>query len=99
MTDELHVILEDELAGTIEKMPGGKLRFTYEDTYRARDGVTPLSLSMPAQVGVHPDSVVTPWLWGLLPDNEQVLSRWTRRFHVSRTPFALLSTQIGEDCV
>ena len=98
MTDELHVILEDELAGTIEKMPGGKLRFTYEDTYRARDGVTPLSLSMPAQVEVHPDSVVTPWLWGLLPDNEQVLSRWTRRFHVSRTPFSLLSTQIGEDC-
>jgi serine/threonine-protein kinase HipA len=98
MTDELHVILEDELAGTIEKLPGGKLRFTYEDTYRARDGVTPLSLSMPAQVEVHPDSVVTPWLWGLLPDNEQVLSRWTRRFHVSRTPFSLLSTQIGEDC-
>ncbi|HEY5304118.1 MAG TPA: type II toxin-antitoxin system HipA family toxin [Acidimicrobiales bacterium] len=98
MADVLQVILEDVLAGTIEKLPGGKLRFTYDDTYRARDGSTPLSLSMPVQVQVHPDSVITPWLWGLLPDNEQVLARWTRRFHVSRSPFALLSTQIGEDC-
>ena len=98
MTDALLVILEDVLAGTIEKLPGGKLRFTYDDTYRARDGATPLSLSMPVQVQVHSDNVITPWLWGLLPDNEQVLARWTRRFQVSRSPFALLSTQIGEDC-
>jgi serine/threonine-protein kinase HipA len=53
---------------------------------------------MPIQVQVHSDNVITPWLWGLLPDNELVLARWTRRFHVSRSPFALLSTQIGEDC-
>jgi serine/threonine-protein kinase HipA len=98
MTDALHVILQDVLAGTIEKLPNGRLRFTYDDTYRARDGATPLSLSMPVQVQVHSDNVITPWLWGLLPDNEQVLARWTRRFHVSRSPFALLSTQIGEDC-
>lgn len=98
MTDALHVILEDVLAGTIHKLPGGRLRFTYNETYRARDGATPLSLSMPIQVQVHSDNVITPWLWGLLPDNELVLARWTRRFHVSRSPFALLSTQIGEDC-
>lgn len=98
MADVLHVILEDVFAGTIEKLPGGRLRFVYDDSYRVRDGATPLSLSMPVQVQVHHDSVITPWLWGLLPDNEQVLARWTRRFHVSRTPFALLSTQIGEDC-
>src|SRR5665213_3117878 len=98
MTDALHVILEDVLAGTIHKLPGGRLRFAYDETYRARDGATPLSLSMPIQVQVHSDNVITPWLWGLLPDNELVLARWTRRFHVSRSPFALLSTQIGEDC-
>jgi serine/threonine-protein kinase HipA len=98
MADALHVILEDALAGTIEKMPSGNLRFSYDDTYRFRDGVTPLSISMPLQVRVHPHHVITPWLWGLLPDNEQVLASWTRRFHVSRSPFALLSTQIGEDC-
>ncbi|MDE3044789.1 MAG: type II toxin-antitoxin system HipA family toxin [Acidobacteriota bacterium] len=98
MTDVLHVILEDVLAGTIEKLPSGRLRFTYDDSYKDRGDATPLSLSMPVQVPVHHDNVITPWLWGLLPDNDQVLTRWARRFQVSRTPFALLSTQVGEDC-
>jgi len=30
---------------------------------------------MPVQVRSHPNGVVTPWLWGLLPDNEAVLRR------------------------
>jgi serine/threonine-protein kinase HipA len=43
--------------------------------------------------------VVTPWLWGLLPDNEAVLRRWARHFHASASsPFSLLSTPVGEDC-
>ena len=42
---------------------------------------------------------MTPWLWGLLPDNEAVLRRWARHFHVSASsPFSLLSTPVGEDC-
>jgi serine/threonine-protein kinase HipA len=37
-------------------------------------------------------------LWGLLPDNENLLQRWGSRFHVSpRNPVALLS-HVGEDC-
>src|ERR1019366_160687 len=37
--------------------------------------------------------------WGLLPDNDAVLARWARQFHVSSSsPFSLLGTQIGEDC-
>lgn len=36
---------------------------------------------------------------GLLPDNDAVLRRWARQFHVSASsPFALLSTPVGEDC-
>ena len=54
---------------------------------------------MPTQVPSHADRAVAPWLWGLLPDNEAVLSRWARQFHVSASsPFSLLSTPIGEDC-
>jgi serine/threonine-protein kinase HipA len=38
-------------------------------------------------------------MWGLLPDNDAVLARWSRRFQVSASsPFSLLSTQIGVDC-
>ena len=99
MTDSLVVVLEDVTAGTIVRLRGGRLRFDYSDDYRNRLAPTPLSLSMPTQVRSHPDSAITPWLWGLLPDNDLVLSRWAREFHVSASsPFSLLSTPIGEDC-
>lgn len=99
MTDSLVVILNNFIAGTITRSHRGSLRFDYADDYRRRPDATPLSLSMPTEIASHPDRVVTPWLWGLLPDNEAVLARWARQFHVSASsPFSLLATQIGEDC-
>jgi serine/threonine-protein kinase HipA len=99
MSDRLVVILDDLVAGTVTRLHGGRLRFDYNDEYQERSGGTSLSLSMPFQVRSHPDAVVTPWLWGLLPDNEAVLRRWAREFHVSASsPFSLLATAIGEDC-
>ena len=99
MTDALLVILDDQTAGTVTRLRGGRLRFDYSDEYRERSGGTPLSLSMPIQVRSHPDQVVTSWLWGLLPDNDAVLRRWAREFHVSASsPFSLLATPVGEDC-
>jgi len=99
MTEALVVVLDDAVAGTLTRLPQGRLRFDYDDDYRRRPEPTPLSLSMPTQVASHPANVVTPWLWGLLPDNEAVLTRWGRQFHVSASsPFALLGSPIGEDC-
>jgi serine/threonine-protein kinase HipA len=97
----LVVLMGDRIAGRLDRLPGGKVRFVYEDGY-VSDGnaqPTPLSVSMPTQRGEHPDHIVSPWLWGLLPDNEQVLGRWSRQFQVSAgSAFSLLSTPIGEDC-
>ncbi|HEY5244792.1 MAG TPA: type II toxin-antitoxin system HipA family toxin [Acidimicrobiales bacterium] len=108
MTDALVVILDDVVAGTVTRVDRGRLRFDYAANYGAADygaadygrsAATPLSLSMPIQVRSHPDRVVTPWLWGLLPDSEAVLSRWARHFQVSAaSPFSLLATPVGEDC-
>lgn len=99
MTDSLVVVLGDTVAGTVTRIARGALRFDYADDYRQRPDATPLSLSMPTQVRSHPDHVITPWLWGLLPDNDAVLARWARQFQVSAaSPFSLLATQIGEDC-
>jgi serine/threonine-protein kinase HipA len=99
MSLALCVILDDRLAGTLTRLSGGRLRFDYDESYRVRAGATPLSLSMPVHVGSHPDGVVAPWLWGLLPDNDAVLRRWARHYHVSASsPFSLLSTPVGEDC-
>jgi serine/threonine-protein kinase HipA len=99
MSDSLAVLLEGSVAGTLTRLPGGRLHFDYDDVFRVRSDATPLSLSMPKQVRSHGDRTVTPWLWGLLPDNDAVLARWARQFHASASsPFSLLATAVGEDC-
>lgn len=99
MSDALAVLLGDEVAGVVELMPNRRIRFRYEPAYQRRKAPTPLSLSMPVQVDTHPQGVISPWLWGLLPDNRDVLLRWAREFEVSvNSAFALLGTPIGEDC-
>ena len=99
MSDSLSVLLEDRVAGTLTRLPGGRLRFDYDEDYRGRQDAVPLSLSMPTQVRSHADRIVSAWLWGLLPDNDAVLARWARQFHASASsPFSLLATPIGEDC-
>jgi len=98
MTDVLAVLLDEAVAGSITRLDQGRLRFDYDDEYRQRSGATPLSVSMLPSIRSHPDSDISPWLWGLLPDNDRVLARWAREFHVPTKPFALLSTPIGHDC-
>jgi serine/threonine-protein kinase HipA len=89
----------DTIAGTLDRLPNARLRFDYDDAYRGTQGATPLSVSMPTAVRSHPDGVVSPWLWGLLPDNHAVLERWARDFHASASsPFSLLATPVGHDC-
>jgi serine/threonine-protein kinase HipA len=93
------VILDDVVAGTVTRLSGGRLRFDYEAGYQQHRGHTPLSLSMPVQVTSHPHRVISSWLWGLLPDNDAVLHRWAREFHVSpSSAFSLLATPVSEDC-
>jgi serine/threonine-protein kinase HipA len=98
MADTLVVLLDDRIAGTVTRLSGGRLRFDYDEEYRASASSTPLSVSMPTSVRSHPDGTISPWLWGLLPDNDAVLRRWARDFHTSVSPFSLLSTPIGHDC-
>ena len=96
--DILAVLLDGSPIGRIERGPGG-LRLSYDDSYLDDPGATPLSVAMAPPVRVHTDRVVTPWLWGLLPDNADVLDRWGREFGVSvASPFPLLATQVGHDC-
>jgi serine/threonine-protein kinase HipA len=99
MTDSLAVIVDRRLAGSLTRLPGGKLQLDYDDEYMRMPGATPLSLSMPLAQRSYPDQVISPWLWGLLPDDPSVLARWTRHFDLSRAaPYPLLATQVGLDC-
>jgi serine/threonine-protein kinase HipA len=94
----LRLLMGEEIAGTVVRLPSGQLTFEYDDAYVRTQTSTPISVSMPLQARSHQHGKISPWLTGLLPDNDAVLRRWSRRFHVSATAFALLSTPLGEDC-
>lgn len=84
--------------GEVARDASGRSRFIYADPWRQQHDAIPLSLSMPLVRTAHPHAPIDAFMWGLLPDNEQILARWASRFHVSaRNVFGVL-THIGEDC-
>jgi serine/threonine-protein kinase HipA len=98
MIGELTVLLYGAPIGTLYCDRSGRLRFVYADKGRTARNAVPLSLSLPLARREHRHDAVEAFLWGLLPDNENVLARWGREFHVSsRNPFALLA-HVGHDC-
>jgi serine/threonine-protein kinase HipA len=95
---QLIALLSGRTAGIVTRDRNGRLKFVYEEDWRGAEGAYPLSLSMPLTATEHGHRYIEAFLWGLLPDNAQVLDRWARRFQVSaRNPFALMS-HVGEDC-
>jgi serine/threonine-protein kinase HipA len=98
MNRELIVLLNAEQVGVLRQRDTGELEFEYDLAWQDRSDSYPLSLSLPLSPASHDDSVVRPFVAGLLPDNEEVLDAWGRQLQVSpRNPFALL-THMGEDC-
>ncbi len=96
--NELSVLLNGALIGHVTRDARQRLRFSYEATWREAEHAVPLSLSMPLAASEHGSKAIEAFMWGLLPDNEQVLERWARQFHVSaRNPMTLLA-HVGEDC-
>ena len=96
--DTLDVYISSRRVGELHHLQRGKLSFSYDDQWMNGRVAIPLSLSMPTITKTYDGKVVEAFLWGLLPDNEQTLARWARRFQVSaRNPFALLKN-VGRDC-
>lgn len=94
----LNVYLADHHAGVLTQRQGGRHAFEYCKAWQQSPRAFPLSYSMPLQQDRHGTRVVTDYMWGLLPDNENTLQRWGTRYKVSpHNPFALLAA-IGEDC-
>ena len=98
MTEHLIAVANGEVMGSLSRRKHERLTFSYDEAWRRASGAYPLSLSMPLAGAEYGHDGIEPWLWGLLPDNENVLARWARRFHVSaRSAFSLLRAT-GEDC-
>jgi len=97
-TGVLEVRIDEQHAGLLEAT-SRDLTFRYDGAYLEQREATPLSVSMPLAETTYRSASVTPWLWGLLPENADVLTRWARQFQASTSsPFSLLATPVGEDC-
>jgi serine/threonine-protein kinase HipA len=95
---ELVTLLDGKEVGRVHNDTRGRLTFIYDDQWRNDIEAYPLSLSMPIAAKEHGRAAVEAFLWGLLPDSEQVLARWAAKVQVSaRNVFALIS-HVGEDC-
>ncbi len=97
MSESLRVLLYGQLVANLIRN-GKDLRLRYTDEYRRSSDPTPISLSMPVISPDHPTSIVEPWLWGLLPDNQEVLKRWSQDYQVSASNVFALLSHVGEDC-
>lgn len=95
--DRLLVRIGSEPVGEVYR-DSSNMIFEYAEHWRTAPDSFPLSYSMPLDVAVHRGEKVACYLWGLLPDNDDLLRRWARRFGVSaRNPLRLLA-HMGEDC-
>lgn len=99
MSDDLVVILNSRIAGTVTH-EFGRPRFAYADSYLDGGGSkTPLSLSMPVRRGhLYSHQKTAPWLSGLLPDDPRVRDSWAAEYGVSAANPTALLRHIGRDC-
>ncbi len=98
MTRELIAVLDGRVSGRVIRDARARLTFTYDENWRADDNAYPLSICMPLALARHGNDKIEPFLWGLLPDNEIILTHWARKFHASaRNAFSLIAA-VGEDC-
>ncbi|MPZ36381.1 MAG: hypothetical protein GEV13_36450 [Rhodospirillales bacterium] len=94
----LVALLNGRAIGEVRRDPHNRLTFAYDVDWKTDRHAMPLSLSLPLSHTEHASDAIEAFIWGLLPDNELVLERWAKSFHVSaRNPFALIAN-VGEDC-
>jgi HipA-like protein len=98
MTKELIALLDGRETGVVARDNQGKLTFIYDEAWRNAADAYPPSISMPVVLAEHGNAKIDPFLWGLLPDNEIILSNWAHKFHVSARNAFYLIASVGEDC-
>ena len=93
-TIELFAIVEGQPAGVLRQDQTGAVTFRYAENYQG----APLSLSMPVVNRTYGQSVVRPYLFGLLPDSEDQRRAIAREYGGRpNNPVAMLA-HIGLDC-
>lgn len=97
MADALDLWLDQRFAGKLMRGETDQVEFLYDEDYLDLRSPTALSATMPTTHIGHGPDVVMPWLSNLLPDADEVRSRWAAKFRERRAdPFTLLA-HMGED--
>jgi len=71
---ELDIWMGGKPVGVLDGSDRRALEITYDERWLADPQATPLSVSLPLGEERHRGERVAAHLWGLLPDNEQVIS-------------------------
>jgi serine/threonine-protein kinase HipA len=91
---DLYVVDNDaQVIGVVSAGTVDSLEFNYEFGY---SGV-PISTAMPTSRRHYTHKVIWPNLWGLLPDNPDVITRWARDAQVSERNISGLLNHVGAD--
>ena len=98
MTERLAVLLSGQVVGHLERANSGDdPTFSYTAEY-VRDGEVALSARLPIQRATHPAKRVNPYLFGLVPENEDARAAWSDQLGVAADDaFGILAT-MGWDC-
>jgi serine/threonine-protein kinase HipA len=98
MTERLAVLLSGEVVGHLERAASDEdPTFSYTAEY-VRDGQVALSARLPVQRGPHPAKRVKPYLFGLLPENEDARAAWSDQLGVSADDAFGILAAMGWDC-
>lgn len=98
MTDRLLVLLYGDVIGVLEREGDGDApAFTYASDYAA-DGDVALSARLPIRQHAFPAGRVTPYLAGLLPENDDTRALWASRLDADPDDAFAMLAQMGWDC-
>jgi len=95
--DSLDVFLDSQRVGELTDLPDGRVGFAYDDEYRDGRASMPVSMSLPLSAERHEPAVVSAYLWGLLPDNEDTVQRLALEAGTSGRDLYGLMAYVGRD--
>ncbi|MGL4174249.1 MAG: type II toxin-antitoxin system HipA family toxin [Actinomycetota bacterium] len=90
----LYLVMNGHVVGDIQRTGKRQMRLLYSSAHLG-DRFTPLSMTMPNPSRRYRETVLAPWLSGLLPDRPETLRQWRHQFQVVDV-FSLLQ-HVGED--
>jgi serine/threonine-protein kinase HipA len=93
----LNITMNGLFVGTLVGGLKSEPVLTYADSWMYDRDATPLSVGLQVLTKVHRGEHLENYLWGLLPDNENVIQRWARQHGCSARDVVGLLEAVGQD--